>query len=79
MFLSSELAVFPKFIRQIWLLLVPDLDLSLSLSLKPDLEVEGVRLAFLSEFGFGLLVLSDFWSGFGTISVSPETFGSQWC
>ena len=38
-----------------------------------DWVLGGVRLAFLSEFGFGLLVLSDFWLGFGIIGVSLET------
>ena len=77
MFLSSELAVFPKLIHQVQLLLlvlVPaGLRLVLSLSLKPEPEVEGVRLAFQSEFGFSLLILSYFWSGFRTVSISLET------
>ena len=74
-FLSGEFAVFPELIRQIQLLLVlvPGFRLVFVLSLEPDPEVEGVGLAFLSEFGLGLLVLSDFWSGFGIVGVSRET------
>ena len=51
----------------------PESDLSLSLSVEPDLEVEGARMSFWSEFGGILLIFLDFCSGFRIADISQES------